>query len=48
MLHLLTVLHTGKRSRIPKGQSNMDNPEKNKPKTQHNMCWAPLYAHKHK
>jgi len=36
----------------------MDNPEKltymvhktktNKTKTQHNMCWTPLYANKHK
>jgi len=37
----------------------MDNPEKlathgtqngkkNKAKTQHNMCWSPLYANKHK
>jgi len=33
----------------------MDNPKitgnktkKNKTKTQHNMCWTPLYANKHK
>jgi len=34
----------------------MDNPEKlatdktkkNKRKTQHNMCWTPLYTNKHK
>jgi len=34
-----------KRSRIPKGQSKMDNPEE---KHKHNMCWTPLYANKHK
>ena len=48
-----------KRQRIPKGQSRKDNPGKlatqeaqdeikNKAKTQHIMCWTPLYAHKHK
>ena len=48
-----------KRQRIQKVQSKMDNPEKlstqgkhktkkNKIKTQHNMCWTPLYASKHK
>ena len=47
-----------KRQRIPKGQSEMDNPEKlatqgnktkeNKIKTQHNMCWTSLCANKHK
>ena len=44
-----------KRQRKPKGQSNMNNPEKpghktkkNKTKTQHNMCWTPLYVNKHK
>ena len=46
------------RYRTPKGQSKTDNPEtgnigytrriKNKTKTQHNMCWKPLYANKHK
>ena len=39
------------RQRIPKGQSKMDNPEKlatsGGRKTQHNMCWIPLYANKH-
>ena len=48
-----------KRQRKPKGQSRMDNPEKlaklaaqnrrqTKHKTQHNMCWTPLYTNKHK
>jgi len=26
----------------------MDNKKKTKPKTQHNMCWTPLCASKHK
>ena len=42
--------------RLPKGQSQMDSPEKqrvhktkkNKPRPQHNMCWTPLCASKHK
>ena len=50
---------TNKRQRIPKVQSEMGNPEKlvikgtqseekqNK-KTQHNMCWTPLHARRHK
>ena len=45
---------------MPKGQSKMDNPEKlatlgtqdtttkNKAKTQHNMCWTPLFVNKQK
>ena len=48
-----------KRQKIPKGQAIMDNPEKlatygtqdekkQKTKTQHKMCWTPLYANKHK
>ena len=47
-----------KRQRIPKGQSKMDTPEKlakqdnktktSKTKTEHNRCWIPLYANKHK
>ena len=38
---------------IPKEQSKIDNPEKletrqkNRTKTQHNMCWTPLYANEH-
>ena len=46
---------TNKRQRKPKGQSEIDNPEKqatlgtqDEEKTQHNMCWTPLYANKHK
>ena len=34
--------------RIRKGQSEMENPEKKATKTQHNMCWTPLYANKEK
>ena len=32
------------------GTTKMDNPEKlaRKKKTQHNMCWTPFYANKHK
>jgi len=26
----------------------MENPEKKATKTQHNMCWTPLYANKQK
>ena len=48
-----------KRERIPKGQSQMENPEtratlkvhktmKNKTKTQNNMCWTTLCANKYK
>ena len=34
-----------KRQRMPKGQSEMDNPEKQKkPKPSHNMCWTALCA----
>ena len=55
-LHVILVNNC---QRIPKGQSQMDNPEKlatyrvhkrkaNKTQTQHNMCWTPLYANKHK
>ena len=55
-LHVILVNNC---QRIPKGQSQMDNPEKlatyrvhktkrNKAKTQHNICWTPLYANKHK
>ena len=43
--------------RIPKGQSKLDNPEnlatqgtqdkQNKTKTQHILCWTPLFASKH-
>ena len=27
---------------------NRDKSKKNKTKTQHNMCWTPLYTSKHK
>ena len=46
-----------KRQRIPKGQSKIENPEKlesqgkqdeQQQKNQHNMCWTPYYANKHK
>jgi len=44
-----------KRQIIHKGQSKMDNSEKlatqgteYEEKTQHNMCWTPLCANKHK
>jgi hypothetical protein len=45
---------------MPKGQSKNSNPVKlathgtqdeekqNKARTQHNMCWTPIYANKHK
>ena len=29
-------------------QHRVHNMEKNKTNTQHNMCWTPLYANKHK
>ena len=47
-----------KRQRTPKGHSKIDNTEKlttystqdqeKQNKTQHNMCWTPLYVNKHK
>ena len=30
------------------GNTNRTRRRKNKPKAQHNMCWTPLYANKHK
>ena len=35
---------------IKNGQSRetVNKTKKNKTKTQHNMCWTPLYANKHK
>ena len=47
-----------KRQRIPKGQSTFENPEEQviygtqneekQNKEQHDMCWIPLCANKHK
>ena len=38
--------------RTPKRQSKMGNPEnvttRRRKKTQHNMCWTPLYVNEHK
>ena len=72
---IISILVIDKRQRIPRGQSNMDNPEKlakkrqripkgaikhgqskqtgnigytRRRQTQHNMCWTPLCASKHK
>ena len=46
---------SNKRQRIPKGNKKNGQPretenktKKNKTKTQHNMCWEPLYTNKHK
>ena len=54
----IPVFIENKGQRIPKGQSKMDNSKKlatygtqdeeNKTKTEHNMCWTPLYVNKHK
>ena len=39
-------LTLNKRQRIPKATQGTQD-EENKTKTQHNMCWTPLYANKH-